>query len=239
MDIRKKLVDLVYPPRCPVCDDILQPGRTLVCDICLKKVSFVTAPTCPKCGKPVEEQGELCFDCQNLEHVFDQGIGILLYDDVMRKSMHRFKDQGRIEYAGFYARCVWKAARIKLEKWNPQVIVPVPIHKMRRRERGYNQSEAIARELSKLSGLPVENGYVLRKHRTKAQKDLSPEERRLNLEHAFAPGPKKIDRERILLLDDIYTTGSTMDGVGKILRQGGAREIYALSICIGKGFMVQ
>lgn len=240
MILLKKTADLIYPPRCPICHDIRQPGRMLICDECVKKLPFVTGPTCRKCGKPIDpEDGERCFDCSGQEHVFDRGMGVFLYNDVMRKSIHYFKYKGRMEYGTFYAHCAWKAARENLELWKPQVIVPVPVHKMRLRRRGYNQAEIIGKELSRLTGIPCETGYVRRVTRTRAQKDLSPEERRKNLEHAFAPGRLSAEGKRVLLVDDIYTTGSTMDAVSRILKQGGAKEIYALSICIGRGFMVQ
>lgn len=239
MKFLKKLLDLFYPPRCPVCHDIVQPGRKMICDTCAKKLPFVQGTVCERCGKPVEETEKLCFDCQNLEHVFDQGMGIFLYNDIMRKSMHFFKYQGRKEYGEFYARAAWKRSREMLTCWKPEVIVPIPVHKIRLRERGYNQAEVIAEKLSALTGIPVETGYIIRKENTKAQKDLTPKERRENLQCAFILGKVKVHHDRILLLDDIYTTGSTMDAVSKLLKQGGAKEIYALSICIGKGFMVQ
>lgn len=238
MKFWKKLLDLLYPRRCPVCHDIVQPGRKMICDNCAKKLPFVQGKVCERCGKPVEETVALCFDCQKLEHHFDRGLGVFLYDDIMRKSMHFFKYQGRIEYAEFYARAAWLRSRKVLNCWKPEVIVPIPVHKARYRERGYNQAEVIAEKLSALTGIPVETGYMIRKENTKAQKDLTPEERRENLQSAFALGKVKVHHNRILLLDDIYTTGSTMDAVSKLLKQGGAKEIYALSICIGKGFMV-
>lgn len=240
MNFGEKVLDLLYPPRCPVCHDILQPGRTFICDSCVQYLPFVREPVCKKCGKPLEsDEEELCFDCQKLEHEFTQGIGVFLYDDIMRKSLHYFKYQGRVEYGEFYARCMWKHARPMIEVWKPEVIVPVPVHKMRYRERGYNQAEVVADRFSKIAGIPVEKGYIIRREKTRAQKDLTPEERRENLQKAFEPGKRAVDCKRILLIDDIYTTGSTMDAVSKILREGGAEEIYALSICIGKGFMVQ
>lgn len=240
MSIREKLVDLIYPPRCPLCHDILSAGEKRICRTCAGKLPFVRGAVCTRCGKPLAEgAGPLCHDCGQEEHFFTQGIGIFLYEDLMRKSLHTFKYQGRREYAGFYGLAACKYGGDTLRRWNPQIIMPVPVHPSRKRQRGYNQAELIGRALSGHMGIPVETGCVVRREKTKAQKELSRTERMENLRHAFAPGKKPVRWARILLVDDIYTTGSTMDAVSRILLEMGAEEIYTLSICIGKGFMVQ
>ena len=246
---KKVILDLLYPPRCPVCHDIVENGSGIICKNCIEKLPFVTGPTCRRCGKPLgddEEAGEmqdleekLCTDCQETEHIFRQGVGIFVYDDVMRKSIYQFKYQGRREYGKFYGMCAWQAAGEKLRSWKPQTIVPVPLHRKKYRMRGYNQAEVVAAQLGGYLKIPVQSGCVVRVKNTKAQKDLSPELRRENLEGAFAPGKEKLAGRRILLVDDIYTTGSTADAVSRVLAESGACEIYVLSVCIGKGNMIQ
>lgn len=240
MKVKDKILNYLYPPRCPVCHGIVEPGCRYICPGCAEKLPLVRGKTCIKCGKPLEEwDGEHCFDCEKEPHIFSKGMGVFAYDEVMGSSLHKFKYQGRREYGKFYAACVWRYGKSILKTWNPQVIIPVPIHRSRYLDRGYNQAEVIGGHLSKLMKIPMETGCVLRREKTKAQKDLTPQERRENLEHAFVPGKKAAFWRRILLVDDIYTTGSTMDAVSKILKQTGAGEIYAVSICIGKGFMVK
>lgn len=210
----------------------------MICEKCVPLLPLNCGHQCEKCGKPVEDAEELCHDCIESEHVFTKGMGIFLYDDIMRTSIHKFKYQGRREYGRFYGSAAWKYGKEQLERWNPQVLIPVPVHKSRKAERGYNQAEVIARVLADQMGIPVASDVVIRIKKTKAQKDLSPEERKKNLESAFAKGKSSLLWKRVLLIDDIYTTGSTADAVSKILRASGAEEIYVLSICIGKGFMV-
>lgn len=229
---------MIYPARCPICHEIVQPGYDMICEKCVSLLPLNCGYQCEKCGKPVEHAGELCPDCTESEHVFTKGMGIFYYDDIMRSSIHKFKYQGRQEYGRFYGNAAWKYGQEQLKKWNPQVLVPVPVHISRKIQRGYNQAEVIAGVLAEQMGVPVAADVVIRKKRTKAQKDLSPEERKQNLEAAFAKGKSPLLWKRVLLIDDIYTTGSTVDAVSRILRESGAEEIYVLSICIGKGFMV-
>lgn len=239
MEIKKVLLDLMYPPRCPICHDIVEPGFQMICGSCMKQLPFVTAPKCTKCGKPVPEGDDLCYDCSVTAHAFTEGMGIFLYNEVMRKSMHYFKYMSRKEYGAFYAAAVWRFGRNTLKRWNPQVIVPIPIHKSRRRERGYNQAEVVAELLAGYMGIPVEKNILKRVNKTIAQKELTVEERRGNLKNAFVVNNASVPWERVLLLDDIYTTGSTMDAAASALKKYGIREIYCLSVCIGKGFVIQ
>lgn len=229
---------MIYPARCPICHEIIESGYDLICPACAQELPLNCGYHCQKCGKPVEQSGDLCQDCTEYIHEYTQGMGIFLYDDKMRASIHRFKYMGRREYGRFYGIAAWKFGQEQLKRWNPQVLIPVPVHQSRKRTRGYNQAEVIARELAKQMQLPVETNVVIRKKKTKAQKELSPEERRKNLESAFAKGKDPLLWKRVLLIDDIYTTGSTADAVSKILWECGAQEIYVLSICIGRGFMV-
>lgn len=236
----EQALDLIYPPRCPVCHGILSPGAVFVCKKCMGKLPWLKGKTCLRCGKPIYEESEdYCCDCRVEEHIFSQGRAVFLYDEIMRSSIHHFKYLGRTEYAKFYAACAWMKEKEQLQEWEPDQIVPVPLHVSRLRKRGFNQAEIFARALSGYMKVPVDTGCVLRKKSTHAQKDLSPEERRDNLKNAFAPGSSFIQNRRILVVDDIYTTGSTADAVSRVLKDQGAKEIYLLSICIGKGFMVQ
>ena len=229
---------MIYPPRCPICHDIVDPDCEMICQDCVKRLPLVVRPRCAKCGKPVAEGEELCSDCQEMVHEYTQGVAVFVYEEIMRKSISYFKYMGRREYGRFYAAAAWKFEKETLKRWNPQVIVPVPVHISRKVQRGYNQAEIIARSLGERVGLPVAADAVIRKAKTKAQKDLSPEERRKNLEKAFTKGKNPFPWKRVLLVDDIYTTGSTADAVSRVLKECGAQEIYLLSVCIGKGFVV-
>lgn len=211
----------------------------MICGSCLKQLPLVEVPKCRKCGKPVSEGDDICYDCSVIAHEFTEGMGVFLYNDVMRKSMHYFKYMSRREYGNFYAAAIWKYGKETLRRWNPQVIVPIPVHESRKRERGYNQAEVIADLLGRYMRIPVESRALMRVSKTVAQKELTMEERRKNLEGAFAAANIIFPWKRVLLLDDIYTTGSTMDEAARALKKFGIHEIYCLSVCIGKGFVLQ
>lgn len=211
----------------------------MICGNCFKQLPLITMPKCEKCGKPVPKGDSLCYDCTKMEHSFTEGMGIFLYDEVMRKSLYKFKYSGRKEYGQFYGMAAWYYGKEKLKAWNPQVIIPIPVHASRLRSRGYNQAEVIADALGRYLKIPVRKNVLIRQSKTVAQKELTVEERRKNLKHAFGVLEKIVPWKRILLVDDIYTTGSTMDSAADALKKCGIEEIYALSICIGKGFVIQ
>ncbi|MDD3337927.1 MAG: ComF family protein [Lachnospiraceae bacterium] len=238
--IIEKTMDFLYPRRCPVCHDIVMPKGALLCPECLEALPFVQGPICRKCGKILEDgEQELCSDCREAEHVFDAGRGVFSYDEVMRKTIGQFKYHGRKEYARPLGILTARAMEQQLKIWKPQVIIPIPLYKKKLRMRGFNQTEEIGKVISAYTQIPMETRVLHRVRNTAAMKELNPEERRENMLRAFTCTEKEIPWEKILLLDDIYTTGSTMDAAAIALRQKKPMEIYCLSVCIGKGFMVQ
>ncbi len=211
----------------------------MICGSCLRQLPFVSEPVCEKCGKPVSDGERLCHDCNEVEHVFTKGMGVFFYDEVMRKSMYNFKYMGRREYGQFYGTAAWLYGKERLKIWNPQVIVPVPIHPSRKKQRGYNQAEVISHVLGEYMKIPVSVNALKRSTKTVAQKELTVEERKENLWNAFSITGISFPWKRVLIVDDIYTTGSTIDSVASELKKYGIEEIYALSICIGRGFVIQ
>ena len=147
----------------------------------------------------------------------------------------RFKYHERQEYAGFYAHAAFFYVGKQIQRRNPEVLVPVPLHPARQRKRGYNQAEGFAEKLAEEMELPVNARLIRRVKKTKRQKELGPAERRKNLEGAFAlakPGQMKYCR--ILLVDDIYTTGSTVDAIASLLKVNGAEQVDFVCAAIVK-----
>ncbi len=228
------ILDLLYPARCPVCHGLLQ-GRGRVCPGCRKKLIYIKEPRCKKCGKQLESrEQEYCRDCQRYSHAFTQGGAVFAYDDVMSRSLYRFKYHNRREYAGFYAEEMYRVFGRMLNRWNPQVILPVPIHRSKKRRRGYNQAELVAKELGRLTHIPVDTKSLIRIVNTVPQKELSRSDRRKNLKSAFCYNSQGSVYETVLLIDDIYTTGATLDAISEILRQNGVKKIFFLTICVGR-----
>lgn len=234
--ILKELADCFYPPRCPVCDEILAPGN-LICPLCVNEALPVLEPTCRKCGKPIEDdRREYCSDCLRRTHVYRQGKAVFVYKAGIKKSMYRFKYSNRREYAAFYAKCAADIHGAWIRKKQVEIIVPIPMYQGKKRRRGYNQAEVFARALGKEIGIPVDAGLVKRVRNTTPQKELSDKERQRNLKNAFQLTQDIVEYTHILLVDDIYTTGSTMDAVAATLLSGGAVDVYYICISIGTGF---
>lgn len=231
--MKNTFLDILYPRHCPVCHDILVPGTQRICKRCRERLKPVTGPRCMKCSKPLPDPAqEYCADCSRRTHLFEQGIGIFPYSTLLQESLFQLKYGKRQEYGVFYGELGAFYAEDQIRRWKIDYIVPIPLHRKRLETRGYNQAEIIAEALAKRTGLPVRKKLLKRKRNTKPQKDLSPGERQKNIKGAFSvngdPG-----EENILLIDDIYTTGATIDEAAGTLKRAGAKKIYFLVVAIG------
>ena len=230
----KYALDLLYPRRCPVCHRIAPAGKDL-CDECISALPYVREPRCRKCGKPVSALEVFCEDCLRHPHVFDQGTAAFAYNDSMRETIRIFKFKGRREYGSVLGRLLAEYAKEELRIWKAEAVIPVPLHAAKLRKRGYNQAEVTGRALAKQAGLPLMTGVLMRAGKTAAMKTLDESERRKNLREAFSVRAGAELPARVLLVDDIYTTGSTMDACAAVLKEAGVREVFAACICIGEG----
>lgn len=227
--------ELVFPRRCPVCDKPVKPAGRKICGECQGKIKYVSENHCLKCGKPLgEKEREYCQDCEKKKHGFCQGKSLFEYKSAAA-SIYRFKYGNRREYAEFYGEEMEGQWKEILREWKPQAIVPVPIHKSRKRVRGYNQAEVLAKELGRRFDIPVETNLVIRCKKTVPQKELSGQQRQNNLKRAFKIKQNDVKLSTIIIMDDIYTTGSTVDAMSEVLRESGIDKIYVLTLAIGSG----
>lgn len=191
------------------------------------------------CGRPVvADTVEYCYDCsrnKSLTRSFTQGKSVFLYKGEMKKSLYRFKYAARREYADFYAKEALSKHARWIERIAPEVIIPIPMYAKKERKRGYNQAETFAKALSKRTGIVTQNNLVKRVKNTVPQKYLSDAERKNNLKNAFQTTENIVKYKKVLLVDDIYTTGSTAEAVTECLKAAGVKDVYFMSICIGKG----
>lgn len=225
----KSALGILYPPRCPLCDRIIPVGKDRVCGECRGELPWIIQPYCLKCGKMLDRsEKEYCDDCLKRAHDFTQGIAAFRYAGKMRDSVQRMKFSNRREYLDFYAEAmVWRAERW-LFLWRPQRIIPVPMHWMKKNRRGFNQSELLAKKIGSLTGIPVMPHAVRKRKNTKDQKKLSGQERRTNLKNAFEVSEDLSDVQSVLVIDDVYTTGSTMDEISRVLKSAGVRNVFFL-----------
>ena len=232
----ENLSGLLYPRHCPFCDRLLRGDEPYLCRRCARRVRFIQSPVCMKCGRPLEHaHAEYCDACRRREHRFIQGFAPMLYLGDAQASVLNFKYGGRAEYAAFYARAIWNFGRERLKRWQPEAIIPVPVHPLRCCQRGYNQAQVTAAALADLMDIP-EIGYpVQRVRNTRPQKGLAPSDRRANVRGAFRISDDITLPSTVLLLDDIYTTGATMDELAAAVSAHGASRIYEVCITIAPG----
>ena len=197
----------------------------------------IEEPRCKRCGKPVSgEETEFCYDCRNQKLYYEQGKSLWIHDKLVKKSIYGFKYKNRRVYAQTYGRELIKKFGSLLRIWEIELMIPVPLHKKRYRKRGYNQAFLLAQVISDYTGIPIDDKLVIRKKDTDPQKQFGNKERKANLKNAFELSRKQIQQKHILLIDDIYTTGSTINEIARILKKTGVEKIFFLTISIGQGF---
>lgn len=228
----KKCLNILYPRCCPICHRILKNQEGLICPECAALLKPYDGPRCMKCGKSVAPQEEFCSECSGRKRFFTEGKGIYFYDDRMKGSLLRYKYYGRREYGDFYAAAMCRYGKKEIERWQVDLLIPVPLHPSKQRRRGFNQAQYLADRIGAFYGIPVSGSALIKKKKTKSQKKLNAGERCRNLQDAFEVR-ERLDGLRILVIDDVYTTGSTMDAAAACLVGAGASKVYFLTICMG------
>ncbi len=215
-------LDLLFPQWCVGCG---KEGKFL-CASCHASLPRIMPPFCLKCGEP-QLSGKLCPRCISWHSEIDGIRSPFRFDGVIRQAIHQLK------YANFRAIAVSLA--ILLSDFlitNPmlgEVLVPVPLHRKRLRERGYDQSYLVAKELGKLINLPVVNDCLSRQRYTSPQaRTLSVVERRSNVAGAFICNDRRLQDKQILLIDDVSTSGATLDACALALKEAGALSVWGL-----------
>lgn len=229
-------LDMLYPPRCPFCDKVTEKSEP-ICPSCRKKIHPTGDTVCMRCGKPLsDKRAEFCMDCAKHKHHFIQGKAVWVYEKPVPESIYRFKYQNKREYGRAYAKEMAERYGTWIRTKQIQAVVPVPLHKNRKRKRGYNQAEIIAEELGKILGLPVYTDLLARVRDTMPQKMLNQTERKNNLKKAFKTTESSVQLQYILIVDDIYTTGSTLDAAAAALIEAGSKGVYTCCVSMGRGY---
>ena len=212
MNIWKKILGIIYPKTCCFCGKV---SDKELCKDCAEKVVYITEPRCKKCGKPVRyAEQEYCYDCQKNVHAYDQGRSIWIHKMPVSMSIYQFKYKNRRIYGEFYAKEMIRIYGRLIREWEIEVIVPIPLHRKKKRFRGYNAN------------------YL----KNDPQKELNDKERKQNLKHAFSVTGQWKNYKTVLVIDDIYTTGSTIDTVAEELKSRGVQKVCFLTISIGQGY---
>ncbi len=240
----ERVLDTIYPRHCAICDEVVpaftfEKGRIkrggVVHRDCLKKIEFVGENTCFKCGKPLgkDSDEEYCQDCRDRRHLFFRGYSVFVYRSISG-SIYRFKYMGRQEYARFYGTATRKRLGKTLQSLGIEAIVPVPMFGPKQQKRGYNQAEVYARAVSEELSIPVYPNLIKRVRNTLPMKKLDALGRRNNLKKAFIIAKNDVKFKCVLIIDDIYTTGSTIDEIAHEFQMAGVKKIYFLTLAIGQ-----
>lgn len=233
--ILERIINIVYPNTCMVCGKDLKSGEAL-CKKCQNEFEYIREPICKKCGKKLyDEEKEYCMDCKKHIHQFDSGIAVFSYNEAIKKCIYEFKYKDMKIYGRFFGRKMAEYGREYFGVWKAEVIIPVPVSKKKFLKRGYNQAEILAKELAKNTGIPMDNHVLYRSKDTKPQKEVNRDTRRKNLENAFIVSKNVVKYKKVILVDDIYTTGSTIDECAKTLKAAGVQKVYFISQSIGQG----
>lgn len=229
----RHLLDLLYPRRSK-CDICGRPEAGAICSACMEALDHLQGMTCIHCGKQLGSKYaySACPDCRSGVFHYERAYSCFEYSGVGKVLIHKLKYEGKVRLAGVIAQLM--KDRLKNEGLKIHAIVPVPIHENKLLERGFNQSYLIARELGKRTGRPVVDCLV-RTRDTTAQYNLDRAQRHMNILDAFSVGLMyNIDKYKsILLVDDVYTTGSTSDECSRILKQAGADKVYVVTAATG------
>ncbi|MDR1425853.1 MAG: ComF family protein [Rickettsiales bacterium] len=225
-------VDLLYPHRCPACRVITSDDA--FCQSCWEKLSFIEGPCCFVCGEPLSGNYDgnlLCAVCLKEKRSFDRLFSVFVYNKTIAKAIYRFKFKRQAFLAKFFLKFLLK----KLKSMGDPVdlLVPVPIYIKRLKWRGYNQTLLLAQEISKKTSIAYAPNLLLKKRHTAAQTSLHFSKRKSNLTLAFdmANGyESKIVNKNIMIIDDVFTTGSTVNECAKILKKNGAGRVFVLTI---------
>lgn len=207
----------------------------LICPECgqklaARRLSPSRDALCCRCGKPVSSpERELCRDCETQERLFRKGCAVYRYHDISG-TLYRFKYGGRREYAAFLGRGMAERIRQEFREGEIDLLVPVPLAAERLRKRGYNQAGLLAEVISEETGIPVRTDLLFRQSRTRPLRGISALERRRNLKNAFIVSDIDVKSKMIMLVDDIFTTGATMNACAReLLRAGAAGVLFSVS----------
>ena len=239
MKALKNLIDLIYPPRCPVCQEFLQDQNTLkdgydlpFCQACFRDFTGIKSPICSLCGRPFSdgvEQDRVCEDCLRKRPSYDIARAPYLYDGALMTAIHELKYAQRSHLADSLGSLLASFAQSWIGELKGCLIMPVPLHPRRLRARGFNQSLLLAKCVAREIGAELDFLSLRRTRFTKPQTELSSEERKKNVRKAFEVlKPEVVKGRTIVLVDDVATTGSTLNECAKALKRVGADGVLCL-----------
>jgi ComF family protein len=236
-ELGNTVVDLLFPPHCVACDHL---GAWL-CAHCLDEIEAIHPPICCHCGLPVDGPGTqdlvapICERCQEAPPQLERLMAFAFHSGPLREAIHQFKYNDLRALAAPLGKLMadgWSTLSADIH--DVDVVVPVPLHATRQRQRGYNQAALLARELGARLHWPVVENVLIRTKATLPQVELNSEERQANVRDAFQCLDSRLSSKRVLLIDDVCTTGATLTAACAALRDGGAALAWAYTLARAK-----
>jgi ComF family protein len=229
---------LFYPEWCQLCGhERAIPQEGFVCSSCQAKVRLIRPPFCHRCGLPVEGDVSTLFECTNCRDAelgFRFARSAVVARDPVLEAIHRYKYHRALWFEPFLAALLIRQALPELERRDWDWLVPIPLHPTKQREREFNQAERLARRLSAATRIPVQARLVRRRLPTRTQTLLTREEREANVANAFeVPARRQLKGQRIVLIDDVFTTGSTTSACAWTLLRAGASDVCVWTVARG------
>jgi ComF family protein len=226
--------NFIFPNSCFLCatPDVEYDG---FCNDCYKQLNFVSEPVCNVCGRlvPIVFQNniEKCSECQKGNKFYDNARALLQFNEGSKSLVHKFKYYDQTRLASVVSKLIYFRYKKKLQDYD--CIIPVPMYKIKRIFRLYNQSQILATKIGKLMQKPVDNQVLFKTKWTKPQSTLTLKKRKENLLDSFlSKNIQKIKSKKIILVDDVITTGNTINTCSKILKKSGASSVFVLAIAM-------
>jgi len=248
-ELISSVLNWIYPQPCPVCNEIVADNYG-ICEKChthnLNRINNNDGDICLKCGRPNEHSGMICDNCTGQRFYFERSFPVFAYEHLLRKAIHRFKYSFNPYSAAVFGKEIGNSllksehARFFVNHKNDFAVISVPLYKDRFKIRGYNQSEILAREVAKILGMPFIKDFVIRTKNTAPQSEIVQLDRRAeNVKDAFAVrAPERIKSKYILIVDDIYTTGTTLNELSRTIREMTGKQsfqIFTVTLAITSG----
>jgi ComF family protein len=216
-------LDWIFPPECMGCGK----EGSVICEACLQKIQFLDKNRCIFCGRTLTKEG-ICQRCRHEDHFFTEIRCLANYEGITQEAVQRLKYENDLAVAFVLAKLLTNL--VQSANWTIELVIPVPLSQKRLYERGYNQAALLARPLSLNLGKPFATKGLTRVKETRSQVNLNIRQRKENVQNAFLADPLIVRGQSILLVDDVYTTGATMNAAAKALKQAGCSQVFALTV---------
>ncbi len=239
--IVNKIISLIYPPKCIFCNSIMPIGTDIeICNYCYGKIKFIKGKTCIICGQELDKRtlNNKCFDCRRSNYYFEHNISPCRYNSNIRQAIINLKFFGKKRYAKTLGQLMIKKLKENTEMPIINIVTYVPLNNKKKIERGFNQAQLLAKELAGYTNCKTAKNLLIKTKATLPQEKLNKHQRLKNIKGVFKVKDKNIIKDKVILLvDDVYTTGATVNECAKVLKTAGACKVYVITVAIGKGYL--